>query len=124
MRVSVVAAFRSPLEEDSFRLYMTMTKTTLPLSLNVRGVFMNATGHMATEFPGYVSVSDEDIKVEGLDAIEHVFTFGEGDLELKAKRLWVVREMEAWVVNCVVTEASFDSWEPVLDAVVLSLTFL
>ena len=126
---NAVAAFRSPSMEDSFHPCMTVTKTVLPISLGVRTVFQYAQSavsdnHMATEFPGYVSVSDEDITVEGLPAIRHVFTYDDGGLKLKAKRLWIVKEMEAWVVSCVVTEASFDSWEPVLDDVVLSFNFL
>ena len=126
---NALAAFRSTTEEGSFQPYMTVTRTPTIMSLSVRTVFDYAhqqiSGYrMATEFPGYVSVSDEDTTLAGLDAIEHAFTFNEGGLDLKAKRIWVVRELQAWVVHCVVTEASFDSWEPVLDDVLFSLKFL
>jgi hypothetical protein len=121
-----VAAFRSPKEEDSFRPHMVVTKTALPIPLSVREVFgyAHSTGHQAEEFAGYVSISDEDITVDGLPAIKHVFTYSEVGLELKAKQLWVVKEREAWVVRYVTAEASFDSWEPVLDDILHSFTFL
>ena len=123
---NAVAAYRSPTEENSFHPHMVVTKTALPIPLSVREVFgyAHSTGHQAEEFAGYVSITDEDITVDGLDAIKHVFTYGEGGLGLKAKQLWVVRELEAWVVRYVTAEASFDSWEPVLDDILHSFTFL
>ena len=121
-----VAAFRLPPKEDSFHLHMVVTKTALPMPLSVREVFgyAHSTGHQAEEFAEYVSVSDEDITVDGLPAIKHIFTYSEGGLSLKVKQFWVVKELEAWVVRYVTAEASFDSWEPVLDSIVLSFTFL
>lgn len=123
---NAVAAFRSPKEEDSFRPHMVVTKTALPIPLSVREVFgyAHSTGHQAEEFAGYVSISDEDITVDGLPAIRHVFTYSKGGLELKAKQVWVVKEREAWVVRYSTAEASFDSWEPVLDDILHSFTFL
>jgi len=121
-----IAAFRSPKEEDGFRSHMVVTKTVLPISLTVRQVFSfaHSTGHQAEEFSEYVSISDEDITVDGLPAIKHIFTYSEGGLDLKVKQFWVVKEMEAWVVRYVTAEASFDRLEPVLDRIVLSFTFL
>lgn len=121
-----VAAFRSPEAEDSFRPHMLVTQTGLPIPLSVRPVFTLAhqTGHQAAEFPGYVSISDEDITLHGLPAIKHIFTYSDGGVDLKVKQVWVVKGTEAWVVRGVTAEASFDSWEPVLDHIVLSLIFL
>ena len=121
-----VAAFRSPEAEDSFRPHMLVTQTGLPIPLSVRPVFTLAhqTGHQAAEFPGYISISDEDITLHGLPAIRHIFTYSDGGVDLKVKQLWVVKGMEAWVVRGVTAEASFDAWEPVLDHIILSLTFL
>jgi hypothetical protein len=123
---NAVAAFRSPMEENSFHPHMVVTRTALPIPLRVGEVFgyAHSTGHQAEEFAGYVSVSDEDITVDGLPAIKHVFTYSEGGLELKAKQLWVVKELEAWVVRYVTAEDSFDSWESVLDDILHSFTFL
>ena len=119
-----VIAFRSSTEENSFRSYMIVTKRSLPISLDVRTVFQYAhsTGHQAAEFPDYVSISDGDITLGGLAAILHVFTFTDGDLKLKAKQLWVVKDAQAWVVRCVTAEASFSAAEPTLDSIVLSFS--
>ena len=121
-----IVAFRSPTEENSFRPFMIVTKRVLPISLSVREVFdyAHSTGHQAAEFPGYVSISDQDITLGSLSAIKHVFTYSEGGLKVKVKQLWVVKDTQAWVVRCVTAEASFDSWQPTLDTIVLSLTFL
>lgn len=122
----VIVAFRSPAEEDGFRPHMVVTKTVPPVPVTVRQAFSlaHAVGHQAEEFSGYVSVSDEDITVDGLPAIKHVFTCSEGGVALKVKQFWVVKEVEVWVVRYVTAEASFDSLEPVLDGIVLSFTFL
>jgi len=121
-----IAAFRSPKAEDSFRPHMVVTLRELPISLGVCPVFnfAHSTGHQAEEFPGYISISDEDITLQGLPAIKHIFTYSDGGVDLKVKQLWVVKGMEAWVLRGVTAEASFDSWEPVLDHIILSFTFL
>lgn len=122
----VIVAFRSPAEEDGFRPHMVVTKTVPPVPVTVRQAFSlaHAVGHQAEEFSGYVSVSDEDITVDGLPAIKHIFTYSEGGVALKVKQFWVVKEVEVWVVRYVTAEASFDRLEPVLDGIVLSFTFL
>lgn len=98
-------------------------KTESPSPFTLEEYYQSVrTSYNATQ--GYSFVSDEEITVDGVPAMEHVYTMDIGQGTVEVMQVLFLEDTTLWILSCEAAAACWPAYEPTFDVVVASFQFL
>jgi len=100
----------------------------LPFTMGVDTYWESAKRYLPGLFDNYTPLSTESTTINGIPAVEHVFTFDYEDngesWQCKFIKVALVKDLGAWIITGESTVPYFDEYKPIYDTVIGSFKLL
>ena len=93
-------------------------------SLSVDEYFEAGKASLASMYPDYRDISEEELALAGRPAIKHLAEIGEGVLTFKQMHVYVVEGSMGWVIACTATLDLWNLYAASFDTIVDSFRLL
>ncbi len=70
------------------------------------------------QFSGFVEVSNENIKINDMDAKKVIYTCMQGDMKLQFEEVYIVKGKTRYIITYTATEATFDQFAKNVDEII------
>jgi len=91
--------------------------------MSVEAWFEELKGNLAA-IEGYTPISEEELTVDGVAAIKHVFAFDVGVAIFNGMQLYMVKGTTGWTVTCQCPSECWSQYGPIFDTIAGSFRLL
>jgi len=113
----------SPADGDAFAEYVEIDFAPPPGRCRVATYASIQLSNIAAKRKGFKELSEETLKLAGKDCVKNIYTYDEDGRKMKAQAYFFLPKATGLVFQCVATEATYDTYAPIFEAVLASLQF-
>lgn len=98
-------------------------KRELSQATDVQTLFEEEKAHLAT-LEGYTPISEEDLIIDGMPAIKHVFTLDVAGSTVKVMEVLLVKGTTSWFMPSECAPGCWGAYEPIFDTIMSTFDLL
>jgi hypothetical protein len=118
-----VTGFWAPVACGDFIANFNVVNEPLPFSMSVETYFDSSKRHLRS-LEGYGPVSEEEITVNGMTAMRHLFNQTSDGDTIRQMQVYLVRDETGWVLTYSTSSSCWQQYEPVFNHMTDSFRFL
>lgn len=116
---AAIIGFNAPEAEHGSTPNFTVLRMNLSSEMSVNDLFEISKASLEA-LTGYTSVSTQQLVVDNVPAIRHIYTINREGMDIKGTQVLLVQYKSGWIITCNCAPGSFSSLEPTFDTIVTS----
>jgi hypothetical protein len=115
-----LVGFGAPEAEAGIQASCIVAHEVVTRKENLQSYFTRIKGNLKKKLKGYTPVSEEEITLDQIPAIKHVYTFFDKNVTFKQMAIYLKQGEVGWVINCSCSPDAYNSYQPTFEAVAAS----
>lgn len=115
-----VACFVAPEAKLGGTANCVVAHEKVPAQSSLQVFFAGSKKDIQKQFKQYNAVSEEELTIDGIPAMKHVFTFYDKNMTVKVMQIYLKQGEVGWVVTCTSVPGAFDSYLTAFETVTAS----